>query len=119
MPARPKTAVQLLTEKGVLRPEQPRSKPEPPAAQEVPQPPAYFDEPQSTAWRDVCKPLCEARAWKDALALWAESFALLLAQAREQGETKPNRAQLRLYANDLRQLVGDGAPAEANPFDDL
>ncbi len=117
MPARTKTAVQILTEKGVFdraRESKPAEKP-----QEAPSPPAYFNEPQATAWRDICKPLCEARAWKDALALWAESFALLLAEAREQGETKPNRAQLRLYCNDLRQLVGDAAPAEPNPFDEF
>ena len=117
MPARKrKTALKLL--EGRIRSSDASPTPaEAPKPQELPEPPGYFNAVQATAWQDICRPLCQRRLWGDELALWAESFALLLVEAREQGESRPNRAILRLYARDLHALSADTAAPQEDPFE--
>lgn len=77
--------------------------------QKVPRAPRHFSKVERGAWRDICKPICDRRLWHDRYALWAESYAVLLARSRQRDEDgqplKFNQAQLRLFSNDLRQIL--------------
>lgn len=120
MPTREKIAARLIQLRFPRSPGKDDSDTKP---QKVPRGPAYFNIEQRAAWRDICRPICARRLWADHLATWAETFALLLAEARgaaNDDEKKPNRAQLRLYTNDLRFLIGKaGPPAAKNPFSEF
>lgn len=77
--------------------------------QRVPKPPPFLSEAEQLAWKNICKPICDRALWSDKYTLWAESYAILLARSRSENRDDPdhkiNQAQLRLYANDLRQIL--------------
>ena len=123
MPQRPKpTALQLIQGQRGRKKERPALAPPPEHRnQKVPRAPANFNDAEKRAWRDICKPLCDRGLWSDHLALWAESFAYLLAVSRSECRNDPdfkvNRAQLRLYARDQQTIVDFTTPPKGpNPF---
>lgn len=77
--------------------------------QPAPPAPGHFNAAEKRAWADVTGPLARRGLWHERYGIWAESFAALLAvsrgKERHNKDHKINRSQLRLYANDLRQIL--------------